>query len=76
MIDMGFIRESKSSWCNKIRPVDKPDGSIRICADLMALNITTEKEEEEMPWNRKYTGESSRKQVSFSDWSRRWILSN
>ncbi|KRH91833.1 putative Reverse transcriptase, LTR Retrotransposon, partial [Pseudoloma neurophilia] len=44
-----YIRASKSTWNNRIRPVDKPDGSVRICLDLMALNQITEKDVEKMP---------------------------
>ncbi|KRH93375.1 putative LTR retrotransposon [Pseudoloma neurophilia] len=49
MLKKGYIRESYSTWNNSVRPVEKPDGSIRICLNLMALNRIINKEEEKMP---------------------------
>ena len=45
----GYIRESVSEWRNLIRPENKPDGSIRMCMNMMALNELVEKEEEYIP---------------------------
>lgn len=40
----GIIRKSNSVWRNPIRPVMKPDGTVRICTNLIALNDLVEKE--------------------------------
>ena len=34
----GYIVESKSSWCNNLVPVEKPDGSTRITVNFKMLN--------------------------------------
>ncbi|KAI5179472.1 hypothetical protein PAEPH01_2652, partial [Pancytospora epiphaga] len=44
-----YIRESSSVWNNMIRPVPKPDGSIRLCMNMMALNDITEEEIQRIP---------------------------
>jgi hypothetical protein len=41
---VGIIRKSESSWRSPIRPVEKPDKSIRICTNLIALNDLVVKE--------------------------------
>lgn len=42
--DAGIIRKSRSVWRSPIRPVENPDGSIRICTNLIALNEIVESE--------------------------------
>lgn len=42
LIDKGYIRRSKSTWLNNIRPVVKPDGSIRVTTNLVNLNKLVE----------------------------------
>jgi hypothetical protein len=44
-----IIRESGSDWRSPITPVEKPDKSIRICTNLIALNNIVEKEEYPTP---------------------------
>jgi hypothetical protein len=36
--EKGYIVESKSSWCNNLVPVEKPDGSVRITVNFKMLN--------------------------------------
>ncbi|KAI4293468.1 hypothetical protein PAPHI01_2742, partial [Pancytospora philotis] len=38
LVERGFIVPSKSSWSNPMRPVKKPDGTIRITINFQALN--------------------------------------
>lgn len=38
LLALGYIRVSNSSWCNRIRPVEKEDGSIRLTTNLIKLN--------------------------------------
>jgi transposase InsO family protein len=40
----GVIERSNSPWCNPIRPVIKPDLSLRLCLDLRKLNSITKKD--------------------------------
>ena len=41
---MGVIRKSSSEWRNPVRAIQKPDGSIRMVSNLMALNSMGEKD--------------------------------
>jgi hypothetical protein len=45
----GYIKDSESKWRNPIRPVIKPDESVRMCMNMMALNTLVEKDEEDIP---------------------------
>ncbi|KAI5178984.1 hypothetical protein PAEPH01_2586, partial [Pancytospora epiphaga] len=45
----GYIRDSESKWNNMIRPVPKPNGSVRLCMNMMALNDITKDESQEIP---------------------------
>mgnify|MGYP002141430597 CR=1 FL=1 len=40
---------SDSEWNNTVRPVIKPDGTIRLCMNLMALNEITCTEKHPIP---------------------------
>ncbi|KAF9746905.1 Transposon Tf2-11 polyprotein, partial [Nosema granulosis] len=42
LLNKGYIRESKSSWLNNVRPVDKKDGSVRLTTNLMRLSDIVE----------------------------------
>ncbi|KAI5152345.1 hypothetical protein ENBRE01_2758 [Enteropsectra breve] len=44
-----IIRKSSSTWRSPVRPVEKSDGSIRICTNLIALNDIVEKEDYPTP---------------------------
>ena len=44
-----YIARSTSTWNNMIRPVLKPDKSIRLCLNLMALNEITESDKHRLP---------------------------
>ncbi|KAI5153777.1 hypothetical protein ENBRE01_3245, partial [Enteropsectra breve] len=46
---IGIIRKSTSNWRSPVRPVIKPDGSVRICTNLIALNDLVVKEEYPTP---------------------------
>jgi hypothetical protein len=49
LLKKGFIEISRSSWCNPIRPVEKKDGSLRLCLDLRELNKIVEKDAYSLP---------------------------
>lgn len=38
LIKKEYIRESRSEWTNPVRPVVKPNGTIGLCMNMMALN--------------------------------------
>ncbi|KAI4293449.1 hypothetical protein PAPHI01_2723, partial [Pancytospora philotis] len=40
-LNAGIIRTSNSPWCSRIVPVQKKDGSIRMCIDYRPLNKVT-----------------------------------
>lgn len=42
MLEMGLIRESKSSWASPIILVDKPDGTIRFVIDYRKVNAVSD----------------------------------
>lgn len=42
-------RKSNSEWRNPIRPVEKKDGTVRICTNLMAENEIVLKDEQLVP---------------------------
>lgn len=42
ILEKGYIKESKSSWVNNIRPVEKKDGTVRIINNFIALNKLVE----------------------------------
>jgi hypothetical protein len=42
MLELGYIEPSTSSWCNPLKPVLKPDGSVRITSNLQFLNNLVE----------------------------------
>ena len=44
-----YIARTASTWNIMIRPVLKPDKSIRICLNLMALNEITESDKHRLP---------------------------
>ena len=41
MIDRGWIQPTKSPWAHRIVPVNKPDGSLRVCIDFRPVNTVT-----------------------------------
>jgi hypothetical protein len=45
----GYIRRSGSEWRSPIRPVMKPDGSVRMCMNLMRMNQYVKKDNESIP---------------------------
>lgn len=45
----GYIRDSTSKWRSPIRPVLKPDGTVRMCMNMMALNELVKKDNEDIP---------------------------
>jgi hypothetical protein len=47
--EKGYIIESKSSWCNNLVPVEKPDGSIRITVNFKMLNQLVEPDKYSLP---------------------------
>lgn len=49
LLEKGYIRKSESTWLNPIRPVEKPNGSIRLCINLMKLNKIVEKDNYSLP---------------------------
>ncbi|MGL6131243.1 MAG: reverse transcriptase family protein, partial [Fusobacteriaceae bacterium] len=46
---LGIIRQSKSSWCSRIVPVKKKDGTLRLCIDYRGLNQVTKKDTYPLP---------------------------
>lgn len=38
LLNKGYITELNSKWNNSIKPVLKPDNSIRLCINMMTLN--------------------------------------
>ena len=49
LTEKGFIRESRSTWCNRIRPVEKDDGSVRITMNFIRLNNITQPDKYTFP---------------------------
>lgn len=49
LLKKNFIRNSDSTWLNNIRPVVKPDGSIRVTTNLIALNNLVELDRYSLP---------------------------
>lgn len=49
ILKLGIIKESKSPWASRIVPIEKPDGSIRLCVDYRALNSITIKDNYPLP---------------------------
>ena len=45
----GFISKSSSSWCNKLRPVEKEGGSIRIAMNMIPLNHVVKPDNYSLP---------------------------
>jgi hypothetical protein len=48
-LKIGYIEPSKSSWYNPIRPVPKPDGSVRITSNMQFLNNLVEDDKYSIP---------------------------
>lgn len=44
-----YIIESKSSWCNNLVPVEKPDGTVRITVNFKLLNQLVEPDKYSLP---------------------------
>ncbi|KAF9760856.1 Retrovirus-related Pol polyprotein from transposon [Nosema granulosis] len=42
LLDKKYIRESKYTWLNNVRPVIKDDGSVRLTTNLIKLNTIVE----------------------------------
>jgi hypothetical protein len=42
LLEKGYIRESRSSWLNYVKPVDKPEGGVRLTTNLVKLNNLVE----------------------------------
>lgn len=49
LLSRGFIEPSESSWANPIRPVEKPNGKIRLCLDLRDLNRIVKSDNYSLP---------------------------
>lgn len=49
LLKKGYIKESKSSWLNNVRPVLKKDGSVRLTTNLMKLNDIVELDSYSLP---------------------------
>ena len=49
LLKKDYITESNSSWNNMIRPIIKPDKSVRLCMNLMALNEIVETDQHAIP---------------------------
>ncbi len=49
LIDMGFVRPSKSPWASPVLFASKKDGSLRFCVDYRALNKFTIKNSYPLP---------------------------
>ncbi|KAG1123638.1 hypothetical protein G6F42_010358 [Rhizopus arrhizus] len=41
MVDSGLLKVQFSQWGSQVRPVDKPDGSMRVCGNYIAVNAVT-----------------------------------
>ncbi|KAF9761555.1 Retrovirus-related Pol polyprotein from transposon opus [Nosema granulosis] len=46
---LGIIRKIRSSYCSRIVPAQKPDGSVRMCIDYRPLNQITIKDRYPLP---------------------------
>jgi len=42
LLEAGYIEPSASDWCNPLRPVLKPDGSVRLTSNMQFLNNIVE----------------------------------
>ncbi|KAI4293402.1 hypothetical protein PAPHI01_2676, partial [Pancytospora philotis] len=49
LLEKDYIKPSNSSWCNRIRPVEKPDGTIRLTTNLIRLNQKVEPDRYSLP---------------------------
>lgn len=49
MLKAGIIRESNSERASAIVPVNKKDGSLRLCVDFRRLNLATRKDNYPVP---------------------------
>ncbi|WUR04560.1 endonuclease [Vairimorpha necatrix] len=49
LLRKNYIRKSKSTWLNNLRPVIKPDGSIRVTTNLVSLNKLVELDNYSLP---------------------------
>ncbi|KAI5132260.1 hypothetical protein NEAUS06_0049 [Nematocida ausubeli] len=45
----GVIELSRSRWCNPVKIVEKPDGSLRLCQNLRKLNTIVEDDKYSLP---------------------------
>ncbi|KAF9744816.1 Transposon Ty3-G Gag-Pol polyprotein, partial [Nosema granulosis] len=49
LLKKGYVRESRSSWLNNVRPVEKKDGTVRLTTNLVGLNSLVDLDSYSLP---------------------------
>ncbi|KAG1322990.1 hypothetical protein G6F62_009923 [Rhizopus arrhizus] len=52
MVDSGLLKVQFSQWGSQVRPVDKPDGSMRVCGNYIAVNAVKLKYSQNLIWHK------------------------